>query len=295
MSELTGAILAGGLGTRLRSVVSDRPKVLALVRGQPFLAYLLDQLGEAGIRRVVLLTGYKGEQIEETFGSRYGNIQLEYSAETEPLGTAGALRLALPKLFPGSPLKKGTVPLGNADMSRRDHLLERDSPLFQRAALGAAGQGESAGTVLMLNGDSFCAADLNGFRNFHSNLEREPGNQSTPSPALRVAMASIVLTRVPDTSRFGKVEVTADDRVERFVEKQEAGGAGWINAGIYLIPRELVEQIPTGRAVSIEREMFPMWSQKGHLRGYRGHGEFLDIGTPESYRAAEEFFGRRAA
>ncbi len=83
MPELTGAILAGGLGTRLRSVVSDRPKVLALVRGKPFLAYLLDQVGDAGIRRVVLLTGYKGEQIEETFGSRYGNIQLEYSAETE--------------------------------------------------------------------------------------------------------------------------------------------------------------------------------------------------------------------
>src|SRR5690349_15097040 len=125
MPELTGAILAGGLGTRLRSVVSDRPKVLALVRGRPFLAYLLDQLGEADIRRVVLLTGYKGEQIEKTFGSRYGNIDLEYSAETEPLGTAGALRLALPKLF------------ANATV---------------------------AGTVLMLNGDSFCAADLKGFR-----------------------------------------------------------------------------------------------------------------------------------
>src|SRR5438067_1667607 len=102
IAEITGAILAGGLGTRLRSVVSDRPKVLALVRGQPFLAYLLDQLGAAGIRRVVLLTGYKGEQIEQTFGSRNGNIQLEYSAEPEPLGTAGALRLALPKLFAGA-------------------------------------------------------------------------------------------------------------------------------------------------------------------------------------------------
>lgn len=258
MTEITGAILAGGLGTRLRSVVSDRPKVLALVRGKPFLAYLLDQLGEAGIRRVVLLTGYKGEQIEETFGNQYGGISLEYSAETEPLGTAGALRLALPKLFP-----------------------------------------EPAGTVLMLNGDSFCAADMTGFRafheQFHTNPKRERGSDLSPSLALRVSVASLVLTRVPDTSRFGKVEVTPDDRVERFVEKQEAGGAGWINAGIYLIPQNLVEQIPAGRAVSIEREMFPAWSQSGKLRGFRGHGEFLDIGTPESYRAAEEFFARRAA
>ncbi|HEY2251690.1 MAG TPA: hypothetical protein VGH74_11540, partial [Planctomycetaceae bacterium] len=68
-----------------------------------------------------------------------------------------------------------------------------------------------------------------------------------------------------------------------------------INAGIYLIPQELVEQIPAGRTVSIEREMFPAWSQNGKLRGFRGEGEFLDIGTPESYRAAEEFFARRAA
>ena len=251
MNNITGAILAGGLGTRLRSVVSDRPKVLAVVRGLPFLAYLLDQLGEAGIGRVVLLTGYKGEQIEATFGSQYEDIQLEYSAETEPLGTAGALRLALPKLFPAT----------------------------------ASSGGQPAGTVLMLNGDSFCAADLTGFRTFH---EQHAGNLGTGG-------ASIVLTRVSDTSRFGKVEVTPDDRVERFVEKQEAGGAGWINAGIYLIPQNLVEQIPAGRAVSIEREMFPAWSQSGKLRGFRGQGEFLDIGTPESYRAAEEFFARRAA
>jgi NDP-sugar pyrophosphorylase family protein len=250
-SELIGAILAGGLGTRLRSVVSDRPKVLATVRGKPFLAFLLDQLGQVGIRRVVLLTGYMGGQIEEAFGNRYGSIQIDYSAENEPLGTAGALRLALPKLFPTA----------------------------------ASGQGEAADTVLMLNGDSYCAADLTGFRAFH---ERYFGSVESCG-------ASLVLTHVQDTSRFGKVEVSPDDRVQRFLEKQEAGGAGWINAGIYLIPRHLVEQIPAGRTVSIEREMFPAWSHCGRLRGYRGQSEFLDIGTPESYRAAEEFFARRAA
>jgi NDP-sugar pyrophosphorylase family protein len=246
MPELTGAILAGGLGTRLRSVVSDRPKVLAEVRGKPFLAYLLDQLGQTGIHRVVLLTGYKSEQIEATFGNQYRNIQLDYSTETEPLGTAGALRLALPKLFPAS------------------------SPR----------ETESAGTVLMLNGDSYCAADLNEFRAFHG---------------LRSGIASLVLTRVDDTSSFGKVEVTPDHRVERFLEKQQAGGTGWINAGVYLIPQKLIEKIPAGRAVSMEREMFPAWSQDGQLRGFRSHSEFLDIGTPESYRAAEQFFSPRAA
>src|SRR5262245_56899453 len=91
------AILAGGLGTRLRSSVGDRPKVLAEVRGRPFLACLLDLLGGQGIRRVVLCTGYRGEQVEAAFGGAYGGLELHYSREPEPLGTGGALRLAVPR------------------------------------------------------------------------------------------------------------------------------------------------------------------------------------------------------
>jgi histidinol-phosphate phosphatase family protein len=95
---LTAAILAGGLGTRLRDVVSDRPKVLAEVAGRPFLAALLDQLVRAGVGRAVLCTGYRGEQVEATFGDRYGTLTLDYSHEAQPLGTAGALRNALAQL-----------------------------------------------------------------------------------------------------------------------------------------------------------------------------------------------------
>jgi len=233
---ITGAILAGGLGTRLRAVVSDRPKVLAMVRGKPFLAYLLDQLMDGGIREVVLLTGYRGEQIHDVFGRRYRSIRLEYSQEESPLGTAGAIRLALPKI--------------------------------------------ATDTVLMMNGDSYCAADLGRFQAFH----RQQGGD-----------ASLMLTHVPDTSRFGKVETAPDGRVLRFLEKQDAGGEGWINAGLYLLSRGLIEEIPAGQAVSIEREMFPAWSRAGRLFGHSGGGSFLDIGTPESYIAAEECFSRRAA
>jgi len=243
MSDVTGAILAGGLGTRLRSVVNDRPKVLATVRGKPFLAYLLDQLLEAGVSRVVLLTGYGGEQIEATFGDQYRDLALAYSHEPEPLGTAGALRFALSQLFPS-------------------------------AAPGAMSAVDGA---LVLNGDSYCDTDFTKFRAFH---EREQGD------------ASLVLAQVPDTSRFGKVEVAASHRLQRFLEKQEAGGAGWINAGIYLLNRELIEQIPAGRAVSIEREMFPDWLRSRRLLGFDSEGAFLDIGTPESYQAAEKFFAR---
>ena len=89
--ELCAAILAGGLGTRLRSVVSDRPKVMALVAGRPFLAHLLDQLADSGIKRAVLCTGYLAGMIRDDFGDRFRGMELVYSVEHSPLGTGGAL------------------------------------------------------------------------------------------------------------------------------------------------------------------------------------------------------------
>lgn len=94
----TAVILAGGLGTRLRSVVADRPKVLAPVAGRPFLAYLLEQVRSAGVRRSVLCTGHLADQVQDTFGSSFRGMALDYSVETDPAGTGGALRNALPLL-----------------------------------------------------------------------------------------------------------------------------------------------------------------------------------------------------
>lgn len=95
-SRTSALVLAGGLGSRLRSVVSDVPKVLAPVRGRPYLAWLLDQLADAGITHVVLCTGYRGDLVQAAFGKRYRALSIEYSQEHAPLGTGGALRLALP-------------------------------------------------------------------------------------------------------------------------------------------------------------------------------------------------------
>jgi NDP-sugar pyrophosphorylase family protein len=96
VSEKSAMVLAGGLGTRLRPVVADMPKVLVPVAGRPFLGYLLDQLRDAGFGRVMLCTGHLGEQVQAELGSSYRGIELTYSRETTPLGTAGAIRLALP-------------------------------------------------------------------------------------------------------------------------------------------------------------------------------------------------------
>ena len=91
-------ILAGGFGTRLSHVVSDVPKPMAPVYGKPFLTYLIDRLIDAGIRRVILATGYKHECIESYFGTSYRGIEIVYSQETTPLFTGGALLQAAQKI-----------------------------------------------------------------------------------------------------------------------------------------------------------------------------------------------------
>ena len=87
-------ILVGGLGTRLRRVISDLPKPMAPVAGRPFLAWVLDALLEAGFSRAVLAVGYRHEIIRAHFGERYRGLALHYSVEENPLGTGGAIRLA---------------------------------------------------------------------------------------------------------------------------------------------------------------------------------------------------------
>lgn len=87
-------ILAGGLGTRLQSVVSDRPKPLAQVRGRPFVTFLLDQLLRFDFQCAVLCVGHMGKCVPSVLGEKYGSLELDYSFEQTALGTAGALRNA---------------------------------------------------------------------------------------------------------------------------------------------------------------------------------------------------------
>ena len=160
-------VLAGGLGTRLRSVVADQPKVMVQIHSRPFLAYLLDQIAASSVQHVVLCTGYLGEQVQKLFGKSFGNLKLSYSRESSPLGTAGALRLALPLL---------------------------DSE-----------------TVLILNGDSFCKFQFDAFWAWHCGRRSE---------------ATLLLTHVSDTRRYGRVHVDPLGRIISFEEKSEGGGSG---------------------------------------------------------------------
>lgn len=88
-------VLAGGLGTRLQGVLPDMPKCMVPVNGMPFLTYVLDYLMNQNIHKVILSLGYRKEYIINYFKSKYRELEIEYSIENEPLGTGGALKLAL--------------------------------------------------------------------------------------------------------------------------------------------------------------------------------------------------------
>jgi len=229
-SDIDIAILAGGLGTRLRPLMEDRPKVMVEINDRPFLEYILDQIILWGGRRVILCTGYLGDQILSKLGNTYRGVQLIYSEEKSPMGTGGALRMAL-------------------------HLFHSES-------------------VLVINGDSYCQTNLKSFLEWHF---------------LKDAMATLMLVESHDTQRYGKVEVNGDGIILKFEEKTKSEGSGWINAGFYLFRQGFIKSIPPERPVSLEREIFPSWIGQG-LYGYKSHGQFIDIGTPESYQAAKQFF-----
>jgi D-glycero-alpha-D-manno-heptose 1-phosphate guanylyltransferase len=94
-ADIDTLILCGGLGIRLRAAVPDRPKALAEINGRAFLDVLVDELVRSGLRRLVLCTGYGGDQIAAHFRDR-SDAEVVVSAEDRPLGTGGAVMHALP-------------------------------------------------------------------------------------------------------------------------------------------------------------------------------------------------------
>ena len=90
-------ILAGGLGTRLRSVVADRPKCMALVKDKPFLFYLITYLQHQGINKFIFSVGYMHEVIEEYLACNHASLYYNIALEEEPMGTGGAIKLACKK------------------------------------------------------------------------------------------------------------------------------------------------------------------------------------------------------
>jgi len=229
-SPATPVILAGGLGSRLRPVIGERQKVVSGSGGRPFVFRILERLAKAGFNKALLCVGYKAEEVAASLGSSCCGVSLDYSVESSPLGTGGALRLAIGKT--GS---------------------ER---------------------LLVMNGDSFIDADLGSFIAFSCGKA-----------------ASMLLRRADDASRYGKVILSDDAKIRSFEEKSPLSGPGLVNAGVYVLDSNLVEtHFQPGFPASLERDFFPALSSKGLLYGLESHGAFIDIGTPESFKAADSFF-----
>jgi phosphoheptose isomerase/molybdopterin-guanine dinucleotide biosynthesis protein A len=148
----------------------------------------------------------------------------------------------------------------------------------EEQALGTAGAlrhalGLTRGRhILALNGDSYCRIDVAGLLQSH---------------IANAARATLCVTHVPDSGRYGAVHVDARGAVTGFEEKSPDHGAGWINAGVYLLDRELLAALPAGQVASIERDVFPQIAAVG-LRAFHAQGPFIDIGTPESYALAQQ-------
>lgn len=228
---MDAVVLVGGSGTRLRPLTLRTPKPMLPLVDRPLLAYLFDQLAAAGVTRAILACGYLPDALVAHFGeggATASGLALEYVVESEPLGTAGAARLAA--------------------------------------------TGRVSETFLLLNGDILSEHDLAALIALHR---------------ARHATATIALVRVDDPSRYGVVERDADGMVLRFVEKPAPGesASDLVNAGAYVLEPSVLDSIPAGRAVSIEREIFPALVGNG-LAALPLEGYWSDVGTPESYLAA---------
>ncbi len=228
-------ILAGGLGTRLQSVLKDRPKPMAKAGGKPFLEYLVEQLRAQGFRELVFCLGHLADQVHHYFGDgQPWGVQIDYSVETQLLGTAGAIKNA-------------------------QHFIDA--------------------TFLVLNGDSYLDTDLRSV--VQSHRRRHNANPRT--------VGTIAAVAVDEAAAYGTLELGPQMRIVRFREKASTGW-DWINGGAYVLEPQLLDFIPAGQVVSIERETFPLVLQRGYrLYAYPVEGFFVDIGTPEGYRSFQRY------
>lgn len=138
-------------------------------------------------------------------------------------------------------------------------------------ALALAGRHVQGEDLLVLNGDSYCGMDV-------SSLVSERRR--------RRAAGTVALVPGEAADGFGRVEIDRERRILRFVEKPSSPAPGWINAGVYALSADLIWSIPRDRSVSLEREMFPSWIQRG-LAGVPTDSTFFDIGVPERLARAE--------
>ncbi len=150
--------------------------------------------------------------------------------------------------------------------------------------LGTAGAIRNAGhfidgTFLVLNGDSYLEMDFRQLLAFHQ--QHRSIDQRT--------LGTIATVRIEDGAAYGMLELDEQGRILSFREKT-GSAEGWINGGVYALEPDVLQCIPAGQAVSIERDIFPAVLDRGwHLLSYGVQAFFVDIGTPEGYQRFQHY------
>jgi mannose-1-phosphate guanylyltransferase len=151
-----------------------------------------------------------------------------------------------------------------------------------RMPLGTAGPIKKAERLIghdeafmVLNGDIFADISYREMLNTHMKTD---------------ALATIALVKVDDPCRYGVAEMENGSYIKRFIEKpaKDKAPSNLINAGVYVLSPKIFDYIPPGRAVSIEREVFPKLASEGNLCGHLVNGLWMDIGKPEEYLEANK-------
>lgn len=153
---------------------------------------------------------------------------------------------------------------------------------IEKSSLGTGGAVKNAekklsSTFLTVNGDIlFSGLDISDLIRYH----RKKGG-----------VATIVLTKVGDASRFGLVSADEDGRVIAFREKPRRPAPGLVNAGIYVFEPKVFDYIPAGKSASLEEDVFPRLVDEGQLYAYLHEGYWVDVGEPEDYeKVCKDFF-----
>lgn len=149
-------------------------------------------------------------------------------------------------------------------------------PLGTAGAVGFALPHLESDPVMVMNGDTLVEADLTAFVASHRSAR---------------ARASVLCARADDPRRYGRVEIDSFGRITRFQEKTTVATPSWVNAGVYLLDRTILQGIAKLEHGSLERDVLEAMP-RGSINACRTDGRFLDIGTPESLAQASAFFER---
>ncbi|RXM96581.1 Mannose-1-phosphate guanyltransferase beta [Acipenser ruthenus] len=249
-------ILVGGYGTRLRPLTLSVPKPLVEFCNKPILLHQVEALVKAGVDHVILAVSYMSDLLEKEMKAQEQilGIKISLSHEKEPLGTgkSNAGLVFLSKLGIKISLSHEKEPLGTAGplALARELLTDNSDPFF------------------VLNSDVICDFPFEDMVKFH----QHHGKQGT-----------IVVTKVEEPSKYGVVVYEGESgRIHRFVEKPQVFVSNKINAGMYIFSPSVLHRIQL-RPTSIEKEIFPVMAQEGHLYAMELQGFWMDIGQPKDF------------